>query len=264
MMNELIQVIDATDSSVSSTPSGKVRTVMVFRADRANGNRRVYPRAECEHAVARAMTELIPHGRLLGSTDHATFGGNMKDTSIIWRALRLNDVGEAFGDYSFVDGHPEAEKLKALVAAGGALGFSTAGTARAMRPTDEERQLYNLPDAPEDDEDDGFRIMRDWTIHKIDVVDRPACATCWSARESVNESCATQCTCQKKDTNMTVEDSILEMLADEDAQLRAHHARQANMRRSDDDDLMEGVARRIDDGFTTPLLTFNDDMLASI
>ena len=63
---------------------------------------------------------------------------------------------------------------------------------------------------------------------------------------------------------MSLEDSITDMLADEDARQRARHARHADERRSTDDELMEGIARQIEDGFTVPLPTFTDEMLASI
>jgi hypothetical protein len=156
---------------------------VVGAADVPGRNRRIYPREEWRRAVDRANGVQIPAGQLGGAVDHMKHpgAGNLRDRCLIWHKLAMGEGGAIVGEFSIVSDHSRGRDLLAWINAGGAVGFSTIGTARTREPDAEERERYNL--APDDD----VAVVHDWQLHAIDAVDNPSFSA-WLLRESAGNA----------------------------------------------------------------------------
>jgi hypothetical protein len=179
--------IEALDADGKVLEGGKVAdaksarfTAKVGEADTVNQNKRIYPRREWAAAVDKAENVKIPAGMLGGSTDHAGFldGGNFKNRSVLWKSLKMDAAGYVTGEFVIPD-TTAGRDLKAWKDAGGAVGFSTYGYAKAHEPTDEERKAYGLA------EDEYAIIIEDYELVAIDAVDNPSVRSAWMNKESV-------------------------------------------------------------------------------
>ncbi|MDB5294122.1 MAG: hypothetical protein JWO31_105 [Phycisphaerales bacterium] len=155
--------------------AGKRYVTKIGEADRINQNRRIYPRAEWAAAVDRANAEQCPNGTLGGAVDHVGMldGGNAKNRCILWKELTLDAAGNVFGSFEIVEGHTDGANLAAWLRAGGALGFSTYGRAKARDLTADERRTYGVP------EGEHAVVMEQYSLIGIDSVDNPSVRSAW-------------------------------------------------------------------------------------
>jgi hypothetical protein len=152
---------------------------VVGQADVPGQNRRIYPRSEWSRVVERANAVQCPKGMLGGAVDHVEHqhAGNLRDKCILWHALKLEADGMVTGEFSVVEQHDRGRNLLAWIRAGGAVGFSTYGRARAHEPTHAEREKYRLGD-------DDAVVVDAWELLAIDAVDNPSFGRSWMHRES--------------------------------------------------------------------------------
>jgi hypothetical protein len=113
-----------------------------------------------------------------GAVDHVEHqhAGNLRDKCILWHGLALEADGTVTGEFSVVEEHDRGRNLLAWIKAGGAVGFSTYGRARAHEPTQAEREKYKLG------EDDAV-VVDAWELLAIDAVDNPSFKRSWMLRE---------------------------------------------------------------------------------
>jgi hypothetical protein len=170
-------------AAVVSIPKrvGKRLFATVGQADVVGRNGRIYPRSEWARVVDRANRIQCPAGMLGGAVDHVEVqhAGNLRDKCLLWRALRLEADGAVTGEFEIVADHDRGRNLLAWIKAGGAVGFSTYGSARAREPDAAECEKYGL------DHDHRAVVVEGWELIAIDAVDNPSFKRSWMRRESV-------------------------------------------------------------------------------
>ncbi|HEY0008368.1 MAG TPA: hypothetical protein VGB55_06570 [Tepidisphaeraceae bacterium] len=179
-------------ASESAASGDGLLFAIVGEADRGNANKRVYPATQWTRNIGRVNAD--PAGRLLGAVDHPgpLDGGTLKSSPIIWRNLELLADGRVRGEFVLLEDHTSGRDLRAIITAGGKVGFSTYGYASAHEPSAAERERYKLPPINQDDADDlswaGWIVIDDWELIKIDAVDNPSVAGAWLQRPTKEES----------------------------------------------------------------------------
>ncbi|MDB5324725.1 MAG: hypothetical protein JWM57_294 [Phycisphaerales bacterium] len=159
---------------------------IVGEVDKVNANRRVYTKAEWNKNLSRAKADTA--GGMLGASDHlgCMEGGNLKNTAVVWKDFQVLADGHVKGDFVIPD-TVAGRDLQAVVDAKGKVGFSTYGYAEGRKPTPAEREQYGMPPEPDEwptDDDgneiyDGYVVIENWDLIKIDAVDNPAVRTAW-------------------------------------------------------------------------------------
>jgi hypothetical protein len=186
---ELHLAAKAVPVEINESADGPKRyRAKIAQADLPNGNSRIYTR-ELLGAVIEQCKPLIAEGKLAGRVDHPGYSDGLKSTCILWKSMEMDSSGAVTGDFEIVTEHSMGADLKALIDAGAAIGFSTAGCGSARYPDEADQKRFDIPE----DNPEGIVIINpDYRLSKIDAVDDPSVRDAYrKTTESASESLQT-------------------------------------------------------------------------
>lgn len=170
-----VEAVNAAKEN-SKTPVRRYKA-KVSHCDVVNGNNRIYPR-EVFAAAIESLEEKVDGktkleaGYLSGAVDHASwFKGNLSDSPIIWRSLKIESDGSVSAEFDLLLEHSKGKDLAIQIDGGMAIGFSTSSYCEFHPASEEDAKKYKLKYVP-----DGVPVwvadrMR---LVKIDAVDDPS------------------------------------------------------------------------------------------
>jgi hypothetical protein len=146
-----------------STGGQQLYRAKVFHTDKANQNQRIYTRAHMERVI-EGLKPKMAAGGVNGSIDHGT---GLATQAIIWREMSIDDSGAGYGNFAIVEDHSSGRDLKAQIASGMSVGFSTYGYGTAHQASEAEQVQYGC-------NEDCVVMNDDYELAKIDAVDDPS------------------------------------------------------------------------------------------